>query len=354
MTTFVAFYQDEPREVSDLCQAFLNLSIEETRASVFIPEESGSSSSNGERNEALAEQRCLLNKFLASCNVQEKIGTCKKPWPEAGTRTRRKHVMRAREVVVSAMNVITPGDGALLWEALQSSGLVERGLGCHELSPAYQRYLLALTEAYENASGWDTRRQILSIMADIVSFHQLQRYLPGITEYRFKAARQHKLVFGRGVPLPPHRPARMRVDNSQLDHFLTFITSAHVMQDLPFGQRYFQLTTGDVLETPNVIRTMIPDRIVRQYQQYCDETEFKPFGRTTMLNILSACSATVRKSLQELDYIAAEGSRAFEDLSNVIKRLEERGALSRNTRESLQRSLKTSKQYLKSDYKVSL
>ena len=214
ITTFVAFYQDEPREVSDLCQAFLNLSIEETRASVFIPEESESSSSNGERNEALAEQRCLLNKFLASCNLQEKIGTCKKSWPEASTRTRRKHVMRAKDVVVSAMNVITPGDGALLWEALQSSGLVERGLGCHELSPADQRYLLALTEAYENASGWDTRRQILSIMADIVSFHQLQRYLPGITEYRFKAARQHKLVFGRGVPLPPHRPARMRVDNS--------------------------------------------------------------------------------------------------------------------------------------------
>ena len=198
---------------------------------------------------------------------------------------------------------------------------------------------------------WDTRRQILSIMADIVSFHQLQRYLPGITEYRFKAARQHKLVFGRGVPLPPHRPARMRVDNSQLDHFLTFITSAHVMQDLPFGQRYLQLTTGNAQCSPyddsGAHRQAIPAKC-------CDETEFKPFGRTAMLNILSACSATVRKSLQGLDYIAAEGSRAFEDLSNVIKRLEERGALSRNTTESLQRSLKTSKQYLKSDYKVSL
>ena len=122
----------------------------------------------------------------------------------------------------------------------------------------------------------------------------------------------------------------MRVDSSQLDHFLAFINSPHVIQDLPFGQRYLRLSSGELLETPNVIRTMIPQRIVRQYQQYCEETDCKLFRPTTMLRILSACCATVRKSfkilkLQGLDYIAAEGAKAFDDLCHVVARLEECG-----------------------------
>lgn len=146
----------------------------------------------------------------------------------------------------------------------------------------------------------------------------------------------------------------MRVDSGQLDHFLTFITSSHIVQDLPFGQRFLKLSNGDVLETPNIIRTMIPERIVQQYQAYCEETQFKPFGRTTMLNILSACAATARKSLQGLDYIAADGAKAFDDLGDVVRRLQECGDISRNVSESLQRALKSGKQYVKSDYKVKL
>ncbi|KAK3738101.1 hypothetical protein QZH41_013835, partial [Actinostola sp. cb2023] len=354
---FVFLFQEQPQDVSELCQAFLNLSIEEKDSSVYIPEESNGSSteaSNGQTNpeESLTTRRQHLNRFLESCNIQPKIGPCKKSWEEASARTRSNHMQRAKDVVVTSLNVITPGDEVLLWEALQSSRLVEKDLGCEESSPADEKYLLSLAETYENASTWDTRRQALSVMADLVPFKRLQKYLPGITEYRVKVARQHRLVFGRGVPVPPVRSPRMRVDNSQLDHFLTFITSSHVMQDLPFGQRYLRLSTGEVLETPNVIRTMIPERIVRQYQQYCEETGFEPFGRTTMVNILSACCATVRKSLQGLDYVATEGSRAFDDLCFVVKRLQDCGAISRDMTECLQRSLKNGKQYLKSDFKV--
>ena len=44
-----------------------------------------------------------------------------------------------------------------------------------------------------------------------------------------------------------------------------------------------------------------------------------------MLRILSACTASVRKSLQGLDYFAADGSKAFEDLSQVVKKVSETG-----------------------------
>ena len=72
-----------------------------------------------------------------------------------------------------------------------------------------------------------------------------------------------------------------------------------------------------------MIRNMIPQRIVKQYMQYCYGTNFKPFSPSTMLRILCCCSATVRKSLQGLDYIAAEGAKGFDDLHRILDRLGE-------------------------------
>lgn len=322
---------------------------------MYVPEEpisSSTTSSDETVEETLTSRRTHLNCFLENCGVTSRIGPCKKTWAETSAGTRRNHVGKARDAIVAMLDVVTPGDGALLWEALQSSALVEKALGIQKTSPAEEKYLLALAETYRNASGWDTRRQILSVMADIVPFARLQQYLPNVTEYRVKIARSHRLTFGRGVPRPPTKRARMKVDNNQLDHFLTFITSGHIVQDLPFGQKYLKLSTGEILETPNVIRSMIPERIVQQYQHYCEETAFTPFGRTTMLNILSECSATVRKSLQGLDYIAANGSKAFDDLCAAVTRLQECGSISRESKDEWQSLLKSGRHYLKSDYKV--
>ena len=80
------------------------------------------------------------------------------------------------------------------------------------------------------------------------------------------------------------------------------------MQDLPFGQKHLKLRSGELIEVPNVIRLMIPQGMVQQYKQYCMETNFKPFSKSTMLRVLSECSTSVRKSLQGLDNFAAEGT----------------------------------------------
>ena len=100
-----------------------------------------------------------------------------------------------------------------------------------------------------------------------------------------------------------------------------------------------------------MIRTMIPKRIVRQYSQYCAETNFHPFSERTMLRILSECSASVRKSLQGLDYYAAEGTRAFDELLSLVHKMcEYTTDMDWETRTS--DALKASKLYLKGDFKV--
>ena len=297
-----------------------------------------------------ATRRALLNDFLRSCKA-DTIGPYKKRWEEAGERTRASHVSKAKSVIVAGLDVIAPGDAGYLWEAVRKSGSVEKELGIGEQED--RKYLKALAESHRNASNWETRRQILSIMGDLITFKRIQYYIPGLTQYRFKMARQHSLQHGRGTLPTRPRSLRMRVKSKQLDHFLTYITSPHVIHDLPFGQRHLRLSSGKILETPNVIRTMIPNRLVKQYQSYCEETKFTPFSPATMLRVLTACAASVRTSLQGLDYIASDGAKGFEDLCRIVETLKESG-LDRETAKRWEMCLKEGKQYLKADYKVQL
>ncbi|XP_078368530.1 uncharacterized protein LOC144652389 [Oculina patagonica] len=337
-----------------LCQAMESVAIVSDETSLYVPDQTEQSSSelSGESRASatLSFCRTKLNEFLAASGMSP-LTQQRKPWAQQlDSRTKYSYVAKARDAVVAALEVIIPDDAGGLWEELKKSGEVESALGVlSEPNSADDKYLKSLAETYQNAASWDTRRQVLSIMADLVPYSLLQRYIPGITEYRVKTARQHAVKYGRGSPVLVSKSPRMRVDYAQLDHFLDFITSPHVILDLPFGQRLLPLSDGSVLETPNLIRTMIPERIVAQYTQYCKEVSFTPFSRSTMLRVLSSCAASVRKSLQGLDYIAADGGKAFDDLIEMLPKLrrDDRTWISR-----LQKVLKEAKQYIKGDYKV--
>ena len=72
-----------------------------------------------------------------------------------------------------------------------------------------------------------------------------------------------------------------------------------------------------------------------------------------MLRILSVCSASVRKSHQGLDYYAAEGKRAFEDMILLVRKLNE-WEIDMEWQTRTIESLKAAKLYLKGDSKVGL
>ena len=137
----------------------------------------------------------------------------------------------------------------------------------------------------------------------------------------------------------------MFVFQTQVDHFLDFITGPHVIQDLPFEERSLTLSTKEVISVPNVVRMLIPESIVRQYLAYSEECNFK------LLNILSVCSASVHKSLQGLDYISSTGAEAFNDLCDVVQHLGDSFMGMSWAKEQSER-LRAATRYLKSDFKV--
>ena len=70
-----------------------------------------------------------------------------------------------------------------------------------------------------------------------------------------------------------------------------------------------------------------------------------------MLRILAECKASVRKSLQGLDYFAADGAREFEDLDSLVRQLGEPG-LDKEWEVQHVELLKAAKLYLKGDFMV--
>lgn len=253
---------------------------------------------------------------------------------------------KARQVVVATLEEIAPNNSEMLLRAIKESQLDDdEDMDCSLLE--------ALAECYENASHWNSRRQILSIFADKVSFKTIQKWIPDITRYRYSIARHHLLLHGRGTELPLQKHARIKVPLDKLDHFLAFITSARVVQDLPFGEKTLKLSTTEI-KIPNVLRTSIPEQIVKQYQSYCMETGFSsPLSRSSLCRILDVCPASIRTSLQGLDYFSAEGGKAFDDMIAVVDKLGDVYELGLSWSREQIRKLKLAKRYLKGDYKVS-
>ena len=76
-------------------------------------------------------------------------------------------------------------------------------------------------------------------------------------------------------------------------------------------------------------------------------------SRSTLCRIINACSVTVRKLLQVIDYVPAEVAKALDDLQDVVEKL---GGIHRKgltwASIKMERSNETAKRYLKTDYKV--
>ncbi|CAC5391746.1 unnamed protein product [Mytilus coruscus] len=145
--------------------------------------------------------------------------------------------------------------------------------------------------------------------------------IPDLTKYRFYAAKQHSDEVGCGLPVSREKLTRNKIDIAELEHFIDFIISSDVVKDLPFGMKTMKLTSGEIVNVPNLIRSLAPSSLVNQYIKFCDSENVGHLGRSTMYKILNDCAASVRKCVEGLDYYVAEGGKAFQDLVIIIEKL---------------------------------
>jgi len=238
----------------DLAAELSRLAIDDE--TFLSPDTDSIVSSTSEETQAVKATSVVPREQLIEYLLSDGIAPIVQPWLEweqVSDRTKQRYTKRTAEIVSSVLRTISPKDAGSLRQAIVSSAAMKKALGLEDLSQPSKDYLEALAEAYGNANGWDTRRQILSIMAGLASYKAISVFIPGLSRYHYTIANLHRLQFGRGASMTYQPLVRVRVERQQLDHFLSFITSPHLVQDLPFGQNMLTLSTGKTIEIPNVI-----------------------------------------------------------------------------------------------------
>ena len=177
---------------------------------------------------ALSKPTKKLNEYLISKGVSP-VNQPWMEWDKASYSTKLRYTKRAVEIVSSVLQTLCPKDAGNLWQTIVASPEMHKALDLDELPQTSKDYIQALAEAYDKAHGWETRRQILSIMSGVANYYKaISSFLPGLTRYRYTLANLHRLQYGIGAPVKSLPSRRVRVDQEQLDHFLLFITSPHL------------------------------------------------------------------------------------------------------------------------------
>ena len=177
----------------------------------FLSPDTGSlvSSMSDEAPTTMQEPRKKLNEYLVSKNIPP-ITQPWMEWDKAGESTKKRYTKRTVEIFSSVLQDLTPNYAGSLWQAVVSSPAMNKAFKLDELSQTSKNYLQALAEAYGKAQGWETRRQILSMMSSVASFNDISRFIPGLTRYRCSLANLHRLQYGSGAPTTHHPSPRIK------------------------------------------------------------------------------------------------------------------------------------------------
>lgn len=71
---------------------------------------------------------------------------------------------------------------------------------------------------------------------------------------------------------------RNRIDEDKLEPFIDYIVSSDIVKDLPYGSKNMKLSSGEIVEVPNLIRSLAPSSLIEQYNQLCEAEDIKPLG----------------------------------------------------------------------------
>jgi hypothetical protein len=99
-----------------------------------------------------------------------------------------------------------------------------------------------------------------------------------VSVWKFKKAKDHTVSIGCGMAFTVENKTRNRIDEDKLEHFIDYIVSSDIVKDLPYGSKHMKLSSGEIVEVPNLIRSLAPSSLIEQYNQLCEAEDIKPLG----------------------------------------------------------------------------
>ena len=132
----------------------------------------------GNCRQNVTEKLEAINKLLSLAGHGPITRTLHVGWVDATPKTQKYYTSKMEEVVSSVLEIIAPNDSGLLWSALKASPSINDRYN----EPRTESSLLtALIESYKQATHSSTRKNILSVIADKLSFNDLQKLIPGLS-----------------------------------------------------------------------------------------------------------------------------------------------------------------------------
>ena len=148
-----------------------------------------------------------------------------------------------------------------------------------------------------------------------------------------------------GLVLPVNvKFRRNRMNSLKSNHFIEFIFSSGMIQDVAYGVSKIQFESGSVQTIPNAILTSKYSHTIAFYLEICKNCGYEPLCESTLWQILRQLKLSKRKSLAGLDDITAAGMNGFSHLERFLSK--------RKIYKSLISNLERGKRYLKTKYQT--
>ena len=135
------------------------------------------------------------------------------------------------------------------------------------------------------------------------------------SKYRIEQARE--MVSSKNSMIFPEKKkkiSRCRMDMRKVEHFIDFIFSNGLLQDVAYGVTKLKYNSGDEQTIPHMILKSKYSHTIAFYQQSCFELSYPPLSESTLWRILHAIKHSIRTSLAGLDDITAMGMNGFDTL----------------------------------------
>ena len=147
-----------------------------------------------------------------------------------------------------------------------------------------------------------------------------------------------------GLLLPkPSKNIRCKLDHNKVEHFLDYLFSNGLLQDVAYGVTKIKFDSGEMQKNAQTILTAKYNHTISFYNQMCKDISYQPLSDRSLWRILHAIKPSQRKSLAGLDDMTAAGMNGFTFLQQIAAKFKSNDIRGR---------LEGGKRYLKMRYQI--
>ncbi|EGT40198.1 hypothetical protein CAEBREN_09129 [Caenorhabditis brenneri] len=187
----------------------------------------------------------------------------RKSYSDLKDRCKQNKAVAIRKLINVMIDVIAPQDkNDLESRIFKNKFSSTKAEGSEE---NFNELMNLISSYYQTSFDRKSKLTVLSLVADVLPFSTVEKFIPGLSRYLYGEARKFSRR-NRDSEMPEEKPKiKENYNRKAVESFIGFITSPDVMIGLPFGVKKVKLSDGSKVEIPNTIRQQSSSEIFEMY-----------------------------------------------------------------------------------------